>query len=69
MAKVSKQRALQDARRAQTTFEKTQEQLDQHGQARRESFKRAKETGATLREIGEAVGLHWTRIREIVSGR
>jgi hypothetical protein len=69
MAKDSKQRALQDARRAQTTFEKTQEQLDQHGQARRESFKRAKEAGATLREIGEAVGLHWTRIREIVSGR
>jgi hypothetical protein len=69
MAKDSRQRALQDARRAQTTFEKTQEQLDQHGQARRESFKRAKEAGATLREIGEAVGLHWTRIREIVSGR
>lgn len=69
MAKDSKQRALQDARRAQTTFEKTQEQLDQHGQARRESFKRAKEAGATLREIGEAVGLHWTRIREVVSGR
>lgn len=69
MAKDSKQRALQDARRAQTTFEEAQGQLDRRGQARRESFKRAKEAGATLREIGEAVGLHWTRIREIVSGR
>jgi hypothetical protein len=69
MAKDPKDRALQDARRAQATFEKTREQLDRHGQDRRESFKRAKETGATLREIGEAVGLHWTRIREIVSGR
>jgi hypothetical protein len=64
-----KQRALRDAQRAQTRYEKAQEQLDQDGKARRDSFKQAKEAGATLREIGKAVGLHWTRIREIVSGR
>lgn len=69
MAKDAKQIALQVARRAQANFEKTQKQLDGAGQTRRASFKQAQEAGATLREIGETVGLHWTRIREIVSGR
>jgi hypothetical protein len=65
----AKQRALRDAQSAQAKYEKAQAKLDQDGLARRESFERAKEAGATLREIGEAAGLHWTRIREIVSGR
>ncbi len=64
-----KQRALQDAQRAQARYEKAQARLDQDGRTRRKSFERAKAAGATLREIGEAVGLHWTRIREIISGR
>jgi hypothetical protein len=33
-----KQKALQDARRAQARFKKGQKQLDQDGQVRRESF-------------------------------
>lgn len=69
MPKDAKQKALQDAHSAQARLAKTQEQLDQDSQTRRGSFKRAQEAGATLREIGEATGLHWTRIREIVSGR
>lgn len=69
MAKDAKQKALQDAHRTQARFEKTQKQLGQDGQKRQASFKQAQETGATLREIAEATGLHWTRIREIVSGR
>jgi DNA-directed RNA polymerase sigma subunit (sigma70/sigma32) len=69
MAGDAKQKALHDARRAQGRFEKTQKQLDQHRQTRQASFGRARKAGATLREIGEATGLHWTRIREIVSGR
>lgn len=68
MADPRKQ-ALREAQRAQARYEKTQDQLDQDGRTRRDSFERAKNAGATLREIGEAVGLHWTRIREIVSGR
>lgn len=64
-----KQRALKEAQRSQAKYEKAQERLDKEGKARRESFKRAKDAGATLREIGTAVGLHWSRIREIVSGR
>jgi len=64
-----KSRALREAQRAQAKYEKAQAKLDEDGANRRGSFVRAKEAGATLREIGEAVGLHWTRIREIVSGR
>lgn len=63
-----KQKALSDARRAQADFEKTQEQLDRRAQARRQSFERAKGAGATLREIGEAVGLHHTRVGQVIRG-
>jgi DNA-directed RNA polymerase sigma subunit (sigma70/sigma32) len=65
----AKQKALRDAQRAQARYEKAQAKLDQDGKARQERFAQAKDAGATLREIGDAVGLHWTRIREIVSGR
>jgi hypothetical protein len=64
-----KQRALREAQRAQSRYEKARAKLDKDGRHRRESFVQAKKAGATLRELGEAVGLHWTRIREIVSGR
>lgn len=63
-----KQKALDDARRAQADFEKTQEQLERHARTRRESFERAKEAGATLREIGEIVGLHHTRVGQVIRG-
>lgn len=61
-----KRKALQDARHTQTKFEKSQQRLDQDAQARRDSFEQAKKAGATLREIGEAVGLHWTRVGNIL---
>lgn len=61
-----KRQALQDARRAQVRFEKSQQRLDEDAGARRDSFERAKKAGATLREIGEAVGLHWTRVGNIL---
>ncbi|MBS1863289.1 MAG: hypothetical protein JSS68_16450 [Actinobacteria bacterium] len=63
-----KSKALDAARRAQADFEKTQEQLERHVHTRRESFERAKAAGATLREIGEVVGLHHTRVGQIVRG-
>jgi uncharacterized membrane protein len=37
-------------------------------QARREAFEEAQESGLTLREIGEAVGLHHTRVGQIIRG-
>jgi hypothetical protein len=67
MAADSKRKALANAQRAQAKFEKTQEQIDRDRESRRECFARAQEAGATLREIGDAVGLHWTRVGNILS--
>lgn len=64
MAKDAKAKALAEARRAQSKFERTQSQLGQDSNARRSSFERARRAGATLREIGEAVGLHWSSVAE-----
>lgn len=66
MSADPKRKALQDARRAQARFEKSQRRLGDDAEARRDSFERAKKAGATLREIGESVGLHWTRVGNIV---
>jgi hypothetical protein len=66
MAADPKRKALADAQRAQAKYEKTQAQIDKDAQMRRESFTRAKEAGATLREIGEAVGLHFTRVARVL---
>lgn len=68
MATDPKKSALADARRAQSAFEKTQRELDERAKTRRESFTRAKVAGATLREIGEAVGLHHTRVGQVIRG-
>ena len=38
-------------------------------EARREAFARAQEEGLTLREIGEIVGLHTSRIGQIIEGK
>ena len=64
-----KPKALADAKRAQAKFEKTQDLLEGDRKTRQASFQQAQQAGATLREIADAVGLHWTRVREIVSGR
>jgi hypothetical protein len=63
-----KKKALADAQKAQAAFEKTQKELDDRAKARRESFERAKSAGATHREIGEAVGLHHTRVGQVIRG-
>lgn len=63
-----KRKALDAARRAQADFEKTQEQLERHARTRRESFECARSAGATLREIGEVVGLHHTRVGQVIRG-
>ena len=58
-------KARKDLRRAQGNFErKTKE-----AQAERlESFKRAQKAGLSLREICQEVGLHWTRIGQLLRG-
>ncbi len=61
-----KQKARAEVRRAQSQFEQTGSKHEEARQARRESFERARKAGMTLREIGEAAGLHWSRVGEIL---
>jgi hypothetical protein len=66
MAKDTKEKALAEAQRAQEKFEGAQHRLAEDGKARRESFRRAQKAGATLREIGEAAGLHWSSVADAI---
>jgi uncharacterized membrane protein len=38
-------------------------------EARREAFTKAQRDGLTLREIGEAVGLHHSRVGQVIEGK
>ena len=58
-------KTLKDARRAQADFER---QVEKARVARRKSFGRAQKAGFSLREIGEEVGLHHTRVGQIIRG-
>jgi DNA-directed RNA polymerase specialized sigma24 family protein len=60
------QKAREQARRAQAEFERT---IDGARVARRKSFQQAKDAGLSLREIGEAVELHWTTVGEIIKDK
>jgi hypothetical protein len=64
-----KKKALTEVQRAQAAFEKTASQHDEAGEARRKVFEKAQAAGLTLREIGEAADLHWTRIGKIIGKR
>jgi hypothetical protein len=66
MAKDAKGKSYDDVKRAQSRFEHTGSQHEEAREARRESFKRARKEGLTLREIGEAADLHLTRVKEIL---
>ncbi len=65
----AKQKAYTDLRSAQAAFERAETERDKASSARRKSFERAQKTGMTLREIGEVVGLHHTRVSEILRGQ
>ena len=66
MAKDERQKARADVRRAQAKFAGAQSKVEEARQARRESFERARKAGLTLREIGEAADLHWTRVGSVL---
>jgi hypothetical protein len=61
----AKAKARQDLRRVQAEFER---KTNEARRERLESFKRAQKAGLTLREIAEEVGLHHTRIGQIIRG-
>jgi hypothetical protein len=64
--KDAKDKARAEVQRAQSKFASIDSERDQARVARRESFERARAEGLTLREIGEAAGLHLTRVREVL---
>lgn len=70
MADAAKQKARRDVRRAQADFEREQgrirEAREKSRARRRERFAMAQKAGLSLRDIGKEVGLHPTRIREIL---
>jgi hypothetical protein len=66
MADKAREKALADVRRAQAKLASAQERVEEARKARRDSFERAREAGLTLREIGEAADLHWSRVGEVL---
>jgi hypothetical protein len=66
MADDPRQKAQADVRRAQAKFERAQGKAEEARQARRESFEQAQKAGLTLREIGQAANLHWSRVGDVL---
>lgn len=58
-----------EVQRAQAKVGRAQDGLDKALEARQASFIRARDAGMSLREIADAAGLHFTRVREVISGR
>jgi vacuolar-type H+-ATPase subunit H len=70
MADAAEQKARREVRRAQSDFEREQKQLQESRtksrEKRRERFARAQRAGLSLRDIGKEIGVHWTRVGEIL---
>jgi len=64
--KDPKEEAGENVRCAQADFERALGVA--HG-ARRKAFAQAQKEGLSLREIGEEVGLHRSRVGQIISGK
>lgn len=58
-----KREALAEVKHSQDAYERD---LDRAREARRKTFQRARKAGLSLREIGEAAGIHHSRVAEIV---
>ncbi len=65
MAESAEQKARRAVRAAQAKFDREQ---DAAQKARRKAFTEAQKAGLTLRDIAEEVGLHHTRVGQIIRG-
>jgi outer membrane protein TolC len=69
---AARERVRAEVREAQADYDaaeaQVQKQIAAARRARRASFKEAQDAGLTLREIGEATGLHNTTVGEILRG-
>jgi hypothetical protein len=66
MADAAQQKVRRDLRRAQANFER---KVGEAHAERLASFKRAQKAGLSLRDISQEIGLHWTRVGEILRGK
>jgi DNA-directed RNA polymerase specialized sigma24 family protein len=62
----AEQKARRAVREAQEQFEREQSAANK---TRREAFAAAQKAGLSLRDIGEEVGLHRSRIAQIIAGK
>ena len=65
MADAKSEKARRAVRAAQAKFKRAQ---DATRKERREAFADAQKAGLSLRDIGEEVDLHHTRVAEIIRG-
>jgi DNA-directed RNA polymerase specialized sigma24 family protein len=65
MADPAEQKARRAVRDAQAKFERDQGAVQD---ARRKAFAEAQAAGLSLRDIAEEIGLHHTRVRQIIRG-
>jgi DNA-directed RNA polymerase specialized sigma24 family protein len=65
MPKDSKRAAREQVQAAQRHFE---QESDVTNRARRKAFAQAQKDGLSLREIGDEVGLHRSRVAQIIKG-
>jgi DNA-directed RNA polymerase specialized sigma24 family protein len=65
MPTVGKDRVRKDVQRAQRQFEHDSQAAQR---TRRKAFAKAQKGGLSLREIAEEVGLHRSRIAQIIKG-
>ncbi len=66
MSTDPRQKALETLRRARANYERD---ADAAKEARRKALADAHAAGLSLREIGDEVGLHYSRISEILNGK
>jgi hypothetical protein len=69
MSDSAQKKARGEATKAQAAVERAEGDLKRAREMRRKSFQRAQRAGLSLREIHDATGVHWTRVREIISGK
>lgn len=62
----TKQQARETLRRARANYERDAEAAKE---ARLKAFEEAQAAGLSLREIADEVGLHYSRISEILNGK
>jgi hypothetical protein len=66
MADAKEAKARKDVRAAQAQFERERATSQE---ARRRAFIAAQKSGLSLRQIGDEVGLHRSRVAQIIAGK